>query len=404
MLYGPDRAHVSGLPDGRPTWIAHNAAWNRLFGVTFTGFAISGAAPRMDPTAEAMYASFSPAGLVDQGWPGMTAHLAGGSDNNNLPVFVQSDVPNSVPNATAALLAKFNASDAAPQFWMFRSVLTGPTFLASVSAAARNASVGRIIPVDPITLGVLAKVALGGHNNNRVSYVGDTIPHQARAGDVARFNISVRNDGWNVLGRDAHALLLSITSIMRLVRVVRSAPVYTNCVNHSHTPRGEKALAASNSGEEHVLPTPASTVQLLLPLRRPGSALQRYLDREGWVGEPLPPPWGLLHGVHRVDAGGVVFPLPADIGVSGGLVVVPASINMPSVKLGGSARTTSVVEAPGDTDAEREGAVEEGEAAPLLLTVTYQLCVLNATTPGACGATFDGMGNLPWVTDVLVVE
>ena len=93
------------------------------------------------------------------------------------------------------------------------SVLTTPTYLAGVRDGVDAATGGGCIAVDPFTLGYLARVALGGTNNNRVSYVWDDLPRTARAGSSLFFTATVRNDGWNVLGSVDHDFVASIYRI-----------------------------------------------------------------------------------------------------------------------------------------------------------------------------------------------
>ena len=386
-LYGPDRARLSGLPDGVSLWQRWNTDWNRQFGISFTGFAITGFAPHMDAQAEAMYVNFSAGGLVNQGWPGLATHLTA-----NMPVFVQSDVPSDVGDAAAAIAAKFNASQRAPQFWMFRSVLTSPSFLKNVTDAAAARTGGGAIAVDPLTLGTLARVALGGSLDNRVSYTADTLPDAAPPGAVLPFTVTIRNDGWNALRADGHALLVSVTSVQALHRRM-----------HVLEPRrrqraaAERASARQQLGEEGTGVTAADSVTgaadapaaaaLLRPLRRPGSRLQRWLDRAEYAGQQLinvHAATGTATAAVRDLLRGVTFPLPADLSVSGS-VTVPASLIVPLLR-----------------DFERRPmAGEEGERAPLLITVTYQLCSRTGTGR-ACNTTFDALGNIAWVHDILV--
>lgn len=56
--------------------------------------------------------------------------------------------------------------------------------------------------VDPLTLAYLARIYLGGHNNDRVSYVDDTFPRRTDAvagGVLERVEFVVRNKGFNSL-------------------------------------------------------------------------------------------------------------------------------------------------------------------------------------------------------------
>lgn len=112
------------------------------------------------------------------------------------------------------------------------SVLTSPTFVAGVSSGANAASSGGCVAVDPLTLSVLARTALGGvhANENRVAYVADSLPRSTipstdnhdialRLGDKIRFSVSMRNDGWNTLSAANHSLRVSVSAVQLLMRL-----------------------------------------------------------------------------------------------------------------------------------------------------------------------------------------
>ena len=65
------------------------------------------------------------------------------------------------------------------------------------TAAALNPS---LRPVDPLTLSYLARIYLGGNNDDRVSYVADTIPRILGKGQVLQaITFTIQNNGWNTL-------------------------------------------------------------------------------------------------------------------------------------------------------------------------------------------------------------
>jgi hypothetical protein len=295
MLYGPQRANVSGLPDGVAPWVALNTALNRQFNLRFTGFSISGDAPLPTKFDDAVFANFSSHGVVNQGWPSLHAYL-----NNNLPVVTQSDLSTDVGDAakTIADHYKSNAS-----WMMFRSVLTSPTFLTDVATNATALTEGAAVVVTPYEISALMRVALGGSNDDFVSYVDDTLPTSARSGSLLAFNATLRNDGWNIIHSSAHGLVVRVTSVQEVVDV---------------RARFRRDVAA---GGFVALDAGAGVTQ----------ASRRILARAGFVGRPIE----RISGVPDV-----VFRLRSDLAV-GGHVTVAAAVQIPTLR---AAEVTAIVE------------------------------------------------------------
>lgn len=107
---------------------------------------------------------------------------------------------------------------------MFRSVLTSPAYLAGVQSGALSSSGGACIAVDPLTLGYLARIALGGSNDNRVAYIWDDLPAAARPGEALTFKVTVRNDGWNALSAGEIALAASVDRVEFVRQHLTSGP------------------------------------------------------------------------------------------------------------------------------------------------------------------------------------
>lgn len=452
-LYGATRANVSGLPDGRDAWIAYNTAWYRHMGLTFTGFAISGDAPQMDPTAESMYFNFSANGVVDQGWPGLNPHITG-----NMPVFTQTDLPSDPHAAAADVLTYWKASEPTPQFQMFRSVLTSPSFFASVASQASTNSSGSAIVVDPLTLSYLARVAYGGSNDNRVAYVADTLPVPSTAAsstistsgapgpseavvastgtkrpDVAgggagsssaftlNFTVTVRNDGWNTLPAANHSLQVTLLSGCSLVKFDRRELASLTAV-------GMDALdydAQHHQGASYPSPTAVGAavgrLQLYPRTRRldtAGSPLRQRLHRLGYRCLPLlaPASTNWRHDAGQVDGGDGddgVFLLPSDLLIDSN-VTVQASISLPSqsgacafkaLSPASAAEASSSTSTSTSTPAAMHEAASSGCAAwsASLYTIQYQVVEVSTAANGT--VSYRGMGvygNIPWVADVLV--
>ena len=99
---------------------------------------ITGDGPHMDGPTEALYAGFSPNGIVDQGFAGQRGpHLTNGGwcrgDSRLLflfrahscayagvPVFLQSDISSNATVAAGEIVGYWDQSNSAPQFSMFR--------------------------------------------------------------------------------------------------------------------------------------------------------------------------------------------------------------------------------------------------------------------------------------------
>lgn len=171
--------------------------------ITFTGFLINGAAGDLTPAAQALYTPFS--------WDGMTAQTGypvhpstNPSLQGNTPVFQEMDVNQGNPSdAAKAILGSVQPSGT--HFRVFRSILKPATWHKQTTDAVQAAD-KRVRFVDPITLGYLARLHLGGNNDDRVTYVSDTFPTRMQAGATGiPVTVHVRNNGWNTLSTSAVA-------------------------------------------------------------------------------------------------------------------------------------------------------------------------------------------------------
>jgi len=54
----------------------------------------------------------------------------------------------------------------------------------------------------------LARIYLGGNNNNRVTYINDTIPRIMTPNTQYTAQVTVRNEGWNTLNTSSTQLLV----------------------------------------------------------------------------------------------------------------------------------------------------------------------------------------------------
>ena len=334
MLYGEARVNESGLSDGLEPWRQLNTALNRQFNIRFTGFSISGDAPQPHPSDDAVFANFSSFGLVNQGWPELSAYL-----NGNLPVITQWDIETDVPSASNTIASYVKHDQSAPTWMMFRSVLTSPSYLSSVAKNVSLISNGSAIPVTPYELSALMRISFGGSNDNFVTYLNDSLPIAASPGTLQSFNVTIRNDGWNILHASNHSLVVTVEEIQRLES---SLPLYTN--RASYIASGLEALDRGSAGATQ--------------------STRRSLARAGYLG----------HSPEKVlPYKQLQFPLPSDLLVSG-FIVIPASVQLPSLE-----NTSSV------------GAI---------ITVSYQLAEID--TEGRITKTFDELGNIAWLSTILL--
>ena len=208
----------------------------------------------------------------------------------------QWDISSDVPAAVAAIKSFVKPAQDAPTWIMFRSVLTSPTFLASVASAATIATGGAAVAVTPLELSCLMRVQLGGSLDNLVAYVADSLTASpVPSGSQLKFSVTVRNDGWNALPASGHGIVVAATRIQRLVKIGAS---------DSRAAWVRRGLVALDAGEHAT------------------HGMRRELARGGLVGYPAA----------SIGGPSTYFPLPADLLV-GGSVDVPVSVELPALGL-----------------------------------------------------------------------
>lgn len=214
-LYSP---RFSGLPSAGDAWTRWNYPWYRQFGLTFTGFLINGVPPETRE-AEHPYAGFSYNGVTEQA---DGVHPTVELRDSTLPVFHEAnDIVNM--NATVAAATMCHSVDpraTGPQFMMYRTILESAGLMHDIVAALATACPIMQI-VDPHVAAYLARLHLGGNNDNIATYLADTIPPVVAAGSNISALFTVRNDGWNVLS--ATTVALNITIVGPAGTTVRAA-------------------------------------------------------------------------------------------------------------------------------------------------------------------------------------
>lgn len=393
MLTQAARVGVSNLSSGEGKWGAWNAAWYRQFGLSATGFVITGDGPTFGGEGEALYAAFSPNGVALQDFPGTCEHLGAGGV---LPVVGQWDIPSDSPAAAAASMGKFMpANGTAPsRFWMFRSVLTSPTYLAAVASAANASSGGMAIGVDAVTLGYLLRTTMGGTNDNRVGYVGDTFPPSAPAGTLLSVAATVRNDGWNALASTNHSLQVNVTGVLW---VTRKHATMTPSSSSSSGGRSSGGGSSSSSSGRGALAAAMGLLQGgsrggFSPLPANPALAGPWLARRGLIARPCD------GGRGGGGADPILAPFPADLEL-GGNVTVPIQISLPSypstVAAAGGGRV-SPKSVCGDT---------MGEEGVAVAVIQYGVVTLGTNSSGGTGGVvpFSNWGVLPWVVTLVLV-
>ena len=170
---------------GAPAWTAWNARWYDKFDVSFTGFLINGDAGPLTNESMAMYATFSPDGVVvttdhdphptgvyekeNGGAWCLPTQTAAASGAGGLPVVHHVvDLAGGL-NASAARrqIAQIVAADRSkadmlgrPAFYVLRTILKTAAFMVDVALGAQ-ADVANLTFVDPYTMGLLVRCATG---------------------------------------------------------------------------------------------------------------------------------------------------------------------------------------------------------------------------------------------------
>lgn len=141
---------------GAEAWIRWNMPLYARFNMSFTGFVIQGRSGAITDSAEAMYATFSPSGMV------LTPYIDPDQSNlhayGKMPIFKHISDVGGDPSAAANTILQY----ASPytKFYMFRTVLQNASYHYEVSQQVK-AKTNQFEFVDPYTLSVLAKVYLG---------------------------------------------------------------------------------------------------------------------------------------------------------------------------------------------------------------------------------------------------
>jgi hypothetical protein len=328
-----------------------------------------------------------------------------------MPVAQQVDIPSGDASGAGAAIASFaRPSQEAPTWMMFRSVLTSPSYLASVRDQALSQSGGAAVAVGPHELSYLMRASLrsgggsGSGNDDRVSYVSDTLPSspadQAVAvGSTLRFTVTVRNDGWNDLGRASHKVAVTVPQLQPVARLLLEAQAAAAVAAQEGGESKSGGEGEGNGGRRVGRGVWASAGLVDVNSgARGGRSLRKALARDGFVGDR---PIALLAPRTRSgnDSSGngtdaaAYFSLPADL-PAGGEVVVSCQVEIPSLNAINGGLLL------GASEALRRLTSPKADVAALL-EVSYQLVeVVGDTVLG-----FDRKsGIIPWEASVAVAN
>lgn len=187
---------MSGLPPGDQVWKDFCEPLYNQFDITYTGFLINGASGPITNQVLDLYRGFSrDGGTVQTGYgPCATTPCV----YKDMPVFQEWDLSSNVTDAVDTVLSMASQGT---HFQVFRTILETASYHEQVVAAvtAKNPAVKF---VDQITMSYLARVFYGDFataNQNRVSYVADTVPRSLAKSTTLSVTFSVRNNGWNTI-------------------------------------------------------------------------------------------------------------------------------------------------------------------------------------------------------------
>eukprot|EP00698_Gefionella_okellyi_P002525 TRINITY_DN1236_c0_g1_i2.p1 TRINITY_DN1236_c0_g1~~TRINITY_DN1236_c0_g1_i2.p1 ORF type:complete len:552 (-),score=130.44 TRINITY_DN1236_c0_g1_i2:87-1742(-) len=213
----------SGYPSGTELWVKHSTPLYRQFDMRITGFVLNGDSGPVGAACEEMYLPYSYQGIIDElSLSGSGVHL-----RNNTAVLQQQDFPGPQPSdAVKAVLQSRHAGTA--EFNVWRSVLQEPSYYVSIVDQLQPHA-DDIIFVDPLAALYLARVALGGNNNDIVSYIDDTFPAlPVKPNAQLAVHVLLRNEGWNVMF--AHELQLVVQIGSREMQVPLTADIGSSLV------------------------------------------------------------------------------------------------------------------------------------------------------------------------------
>jgi len=174
----------SGYPSGVATWREHCKHYYRALDYSISAWLLNGSAGTLNTTDFRNYAPFSGDGIGHDG-----GNPAGPALDGNVPIRARSGPD----NPAAGQLINYASG---VHFAWYRCILWTPGAVKDLEAAYANSGRNHRF-LDAYTFYYLMRHHLGGHNNYRATWLGDTLPRIMRTGETVAVEVSVRNDGWD---------------------------------------------------------------------------------------------------------------------------------------------------------------------------------------------------------------
>ncbi len=181
QLHG--RRDPSGYPSGVRIWQEHCRHYYRMFDYSISGWLLNGSAGQLGVEDCRIYAPFSGDGIGTQ-----DARKPGPLLVDNVPIherFHSDAFPSPLIDHPTGV-----------HFAWYRTILISPKDLKAFEERhAKTPHNHRIL--DIFTYYYLMRHHLGGRNEYRATWLGDTIPRLMTAGRQYTVTVTVRNDGWD---------------------------------------------------------------------------------------------------------------------------------------------------------------------------------------------------------------
>ncbi len=184
---------ISGLPSGKEAWIEHCAKYYGRFQMRFTGFLINGLSGCLSPEAVSLYEAFSWDGAVVQNSCAYSPPYMEG----RMPVFVMGDdLSGDIVKDADTIHSRSKPGNTS--FQIFRSILKPYDYYTRLNSLIQESRPDMVYEIcDAGTFSRIAKLSLGGNNNQMASILYHTLPDTLEKGGKHRFEIAIRNDGWD---------------------------------------------------------------------------------------------------------------------------------------------------------------------------------------------------------------
>ena len=185
-----------------PSWVAHSMQAYRRLGYTIQGWTLNGKGGLLAPKKAAMFLDMGGDGVcfypsdLEGPWPRLERDIPVlAMAIPGIPWYTEEAVP-VIHNAHTAYREHHGDG---PQFLVGRLTCCSRTeFWDLTQRIKAEKPEANYEVVDPYTFFYLLKVHLGSRVSHRATYLSDTLPLSVAAGSPVAFDVTVRNDGWEV--------------------------------------------------------------------------------------------------------------------------------------------------------------------------------------------------------------